>query len=323
MTSALRSSRTWVPPGYYPAINVELRHLRYFVAVAEEASFTSAARRVHVAQQVLSSQIRQLEDALGVQLFERTRKGVTLTPAGEAFLDSAKETLATLDRGISAARNKANVVSGQLSVGLNMAAGGDAPTALLAGFRRAYPDIEVKLKTFDLRSPASGLLDRSSDVAFVRPPVDAPSLRLEPVAEEPCVFVLPSAHPLARHDELTLADVAGVPWVTAETSTDGCRPTSWRDAWLFNPRPGGDQPIVAATASNIDEWREHVVAGKGISVCPASAETHYARPGLAFVPCAGMPSVSTALAWRADDTSPLVQCFVSAVTGAARSLATS
>src|SRR5262249_59832594 len=198
MTSALRSSRTWVPPGYYPASNVELRHLRYFVAVAEEASFTSAARRVHVAQQVLSSQIRQLEDALGVQLFERTRKGVTLTPAGEAFLDSAKETLATLDRGISAARNKANVVRGQLSVGLNMAAGGDAPTALLAGFRRAYPDIGGKLETFELRSPANGLPDRSRDVAFVRPPGGAPSLRRPPSAPRPVRLALPSAPPLAR-----------------------------------------------------------------------------------------------------------------------------
>ena len=88
-------------------MNVELRHLRYFVAVAEEASFTSAARRVHVAQQVLSTQIRQLEESLGVQLLERTRRGVLLTAAGEAFLDSARETLSALERGVTAARNAA------------------------------------------------------------------------------------------------------------------------------------------------------------------------------------------------------------------------
>ncbi|MDQ2816547.1 MAG: LysR family transcriptional regulator, partial [Actinomycetota bacterium] len=88
-------------------MNIEMRHLRYFVAVAEDNSFTAAARRVHVTQQVLSTQIRQLEDAVGTQLLRRTSRGVALTPAGSAFLDSARETLAGLDRGVAAARNAA------------------------------------------------------------------------------------------------------------------------------------------------------------------------------------------------------------------------
>src|SRR5690348_18423662 len=92
-------------------MNIELRHLRYFVAVADEASFTAAAHRVHVAQQVLSTQIRQLEDAVGTQLLNRTNKGATLTPAGAAFLTAARETLAGLDRGVTAARNAALAVS--------------------------------------------------------------------------------------------------------------------------------------------------------------------------------------------------------------------
>ncbi|MFY9670998.1 MAG: LysR family transcriptional regulator, partial [Trebonia sp.] len=99
-------------------MNIELRHLRYFVAVAEEASFTAAAHRVHVAQQVLSTQIRQLEDAVGTQLLNRTNKGAALTPAGAAFLTAARETLAGLDRGVTAARNAAHAVAGTLSVGL-------------------------------------------------------------------------------------------------------------------------------------------------------------------------------------------------------------
>src|SRR6202035_5143288 len=115
-------------------MNFELRHLRYFVAVAEEASFTAAARRVHVAQQVLSSQIRQLEDALGVQLLERTSRGVALTAAGASFLEGGRSTLAALDRTVTAARNSAHAISGVLSVGLNVAAGGELPTTLLAAF---------------------------------------------------------------------------------------------------------------------------------------------------------------------------------------------
>jgi DNA-binding transcriptional LysR family regulator len=132
--------------------------------------------------------------------------------------------------------------------------------------------------------------------------------------------VRPAGHPLAGRTVLSLGDVAGVPWVTADTSIDGCSPTSWRDAWLFNPRPGGDQPIIAATASNIDEWREYVVAGKGISVCPASAETHYARPGLAFVAAKGLPAAPTAVARRDEDAREVVQCFVDTVGATAAAL---
>ena len=298
-------------------MNIELRHLRYFVAVAENASFTAAARRVHVAQQVLSSQIRQLEDTLGVQLLERTSRGVELTAAGASFLDGARATLATLDRAVTATRNSAAAQSGVLSVGLNVAASGELPTRLLAAFERACPQVEVKLRTFELTQPAAGLLDHSTDVAFVRPPVCASGIELEPIAEEPRVFVLPADHPLARRPSLALSDAAGLPWVAAQTATDGCDPARWRDDWLVNPRPGGDLPIIGAVARTIDEWREYVVAGRGISLCPASAETYHARPGLAFVPSTGMPSALLCVARRADDASPAVRSFIEVVTAAA------
>jgi DNA-binding transcriptional LysR family regulator len=299
-------------------MNVELRHLRYFVAVAEEASFTSAARRVHVAQQVLSTQIRQLEKALGVQLLERTSRGVILTPAGQVFLDAARDTLSTLERGVTAARNSAQAVPGRLSVGLSLAASGETRTALLSVFQRAYPQVEVSLRTFDLTHPAAGLLDQSTDVALVRPPVIAPGLSLEPVGEEPRVFVLPAGHPLAARGQLTLADVAGLPWIAAAAASDGCDPARWRDDWLAVPRPGGDQPIIGAVARTIEEWREHIAAGRGISLCPASAEQFNARPGVAFVPSKGVPSTTMCVAWRTGDTRPEVRSFVEVATAAAR-----
>ncbi|HEY7433282.1 MAG TPA: LysR substrate-binding domain-containing protein [Streptosporangiaceae bacterium] len=298
-------------------MNIELRHLRYFIAVAESTSFTAAARRVHVTQQVLSSQIRQLEDALGVRLLERTSRGVTLTAAGASFLEGARATLATLDRATTAARNSARVLSGELSVGLNVAAGGELPTALLAAFERAEPQVEIRLRTFELTQPAAGLLDRSTDVAFVRPPVCAPGLALAPLAAEPRVFVLPAGHPLAGRAWLSLSDTAGLPWIAAEAATDGSDPTRWRDDWLVSPRPGGDQPIIGALARTIEEWREYVVAGRGISLCPASAEHFYARPGLAFVPSQDVPPAELCVAWRADDTNPAVGRFAEVVKEAA------
>jgi DNA-binding transcriptional LysR family regulator len=299
-------------------VDVELRHLRYFVAVAEEASFTAAARRVHVAQQVLSAQVRQLEGLLGVELLERSARGVTLTPAGVAFLDGARETLHTLERATESSRNIGNAVAGTLTVGLNVAAGGEEPTRLLAEFERQCPQITVRLRTYELTHPSAGLLDHSTDVAFVRLPVASTEVTTRVIGTEPRLFVMASAHPLARHEKLDLSEVVGQPWIAAELSTDGCEPAAWRDSWLIHPRPSGEKPIVAAVAHSIDEWREHAAAGRGISLCPASAETHYARPGLAFVPSSGAPPTELCVAWRTHDTNPVMERFVAVVTEAAQ-----
>ncbi|MGO8887147.1 MAG: LysR substrate-binding domain-containing protein [Streptosporangiaceae bacterium] len=159
---------------------------------------------------------------------------------------------------------------------------------------------------------------RPTDVAFVRPPVASPAVITQPISAEPRVFVLPADHPLARRGSLELADVAGIAWVAAEPATDGCEPAAWRDDWLVNPRPGGGQAVIGAAARTIDEWREHVVAGRGVSLCPASAETHYARPGLAFVLSTGVSPAALCVAWRASDTRPAVSRFVEVVTAASR-----
>jgi DNA-binding transcriptional LysR family regulator len=290
-------------------MNIELRHLRYFVAVAEEAGFTAAARRAHVTQQVLSAQIRQLEDAIGTALLERTSRGVVLTAAGSAFLDVAREILAALDRGVAAARNAARAVSGRLVVGLSAATGGLARSQVLAAFSAAYPSVAVDLEVYDLAHPAAGLLDHSTDVALLRPPVSAPGLAVEVVASEERVFVLAAGHRLASRSSLDLAEVAGLPWVAAPLSVDGCAPSTFRDDWLAVPRPDGGVPVVGAEARTIEEWREYIAAGRGIGLCPASAEAFSARPGTVFVPARGVPPTSLCVAWRADDLRPAVLAF--------------
>jgi DNA-binding transcriptional LysR family regulator len=265
---------------------------------------------VHITQQVLSTQIQQLETILGVQLLERSSRGASVTAAGASFLDGARSTLAELDRAASAARNSAHAIRGVLPVGLSVAAGGDLPTKILAAFQREEPGAEIRLNSFELTHPAGGLLDRSTDVAFVRPPIRAAGLQLATLAEEPRVWVLPSGHPLAGRDCLLLGDTEALPWIAAAAATDGCHPTAWRDDWLLSPRPGGAPPVIGATARTIDEWREYVAAGRGVSLCPASAETFHARPGITFVPGTGVPATRLCLAWRADDPSPAVQRFV-------------
>ena len=295
-------------------MNIELRHLRYFVAVADEASFTAAAHRVHVTQQVLSAQIRQLESAVGTQLLNRTNKGVTLTPAGAAFLTDARETLAGLDRGVAGARNAARAVSGKLTLGIGSGCENETRTQLLTAFERAYPDVEMNLQVFDMTQPSAGLLDHSSDVALLRPPVAAPAIELVVVRSEPRAFVLPAGHALAASEKLTLADVAGLPFVTADLATDGCEPRAWQDDWLIRPRPGGDVPIIGSTARTVDDWCEHVAAGHGIGLCPASAATFHGRPGVCFIPSTGLTPTTMCVAWRTGDTRPPVQRFVSLAT---------
>ena len=298
-------------------MNIEMRHLRYFVAVAEEASFTAAAQRAHVSQQVLSTQIRQLEDAVGARLLERTSRGVMLTPAGAAFLGYARDALSGVERGVTAARNAANVVSGRLTVGLSAATGGTVRTRVLAAFERSYPEVTVQLLAYDLAQPAAGLLDHGTDVALLRPPVSTPGLAVERIAEEPRVFVLPTGHALASRPSLGLADVAGLPWVAAPLAEDGSAPSAFRDDWLVIPRPGGDVPVIGAVARTIEEWREHIAAGRGISLCPASSEAFSARPDIVFVPARDVPPTSLCVAWRADDLRPAVMSFVKAAAGVA------
>jgi DNA-binding transcriptional LysR family regulator len=300
------------------AVDVEMRHLRYFVAVAEEASFTSAARRVHVAQQVLSTQVRQLEAALGVQLLERNSRGVTLTPAGRVFVEGVRETLRTLERAAAAAGNTARAVVGRLAVGLRIGAvgiGGGLPARVLEGFEQAHPHVEVSMRTFDVTCPAGGLLDRGSDVAFVIPPVEAADISLRTIGTEPRVFVLPANHSLARRKRISLADVAGIPWVAADVATDGCDPTAWRDEWLVTPRPAGDQVTIGATGRTVDEFREHIIAGRGIMLCPQSAAAYHARPELAFVEAVGVPPVELSVAWRTENTNPIVLAFIHYIMG--------
>jgi len=220
-----------------------------------------------------------------------------------------REVLAGLDRGVAAALNAARVVSGRLVVGLSAATGGLVRSQVLAAFSAACPSVAVDLEVYDLAHPAAGLLDHSTDVALLRPPVAAPGLAVEVVASEPRVFVLAAGHPLASRSVLDLAEVAGLPWVAAPLSVDGCSVAAFRDDWLAVPRPDGGVPVVGAEARTIEEWREYIVAGRGIGLCPASAEAFSARPGTVFVPARGVPPTSLCVAWRADDLRPAVLGF--------------
>src|SRR5579862_2383821 len=193
---------------------MELRQLRYFVAVAEELHFRRAAERLHISQPPLSHQIHQLETEMGCLLLARTRRRVELTPAGAAFLRDARAILAELDTAVATARSIATGQSGRLRINFV----GSALLSLVPGtvqrFREDRPGVEVELRERATVDQVRAVLDGVVDLGLVRPPIeDHAALRVQAVLREPSVAAVPAGHPLAGRDSLRLADVAPEPLV--------------------------------------------------------------------------------------------------------------
>jgi len=284
---------------------MELRQLRYFVAVAEELHFRRAAARLHMSQPPLSQQIAALEAELGCQLLARTRRQVELTPAGAAFLRDARAVLADLEGAAGRARALNAGLSGVLRVSFVGSALFSIVPSLVQRFRQVRPGVSLELRessTVDqLRALESGVID----AGLVRSPLDPPAgIAIERIATEPTIVAVPTDHPLARLRRIPFARLAGEPLV------------------LF-PReqaPGFHDLIVtrlAATggASNIVQRAPEtltiiglVAAGVGLSPVPASVAS-LALHGVTYRPLTRAPAAELALVTRADDSSSLIPTF--------------
>src|SRR5215471_3790909 len=170
---------------------MELRHLRYFVAVAEELHFGRAAARVHIAQPALSRQIRSLEDEMKLRLFERDRRRVSLTAAGVVFLDEVKGLMEQLERAVESARRAARGERGTLRIAYVPAVAYAGLPEIVRAFRQRVPDVEVRLQETHPARQIEALLAGRIDVGFARGPIQEPSLIVETVMEEPLVAALP------------------------------------------------------------------------------------------------------------------------------------
>jgi DNA-binding transcriptional LysR family regulator len=295
--------------GLEPGPPLDLRKLRYFVAVAEELHFGRAAERLYIAQPVLSRQIRKLEQELGTDLLLRTSRNVTLTPAGLEILAEAKSLLAAAD---ATRRRIEDVASGEaaLTVGFFV---GDEFAAALEAFGAQYPDVAINLLRVYWHDQTEVLLDGRADVAFVHLPVDDQGLELLPIRSEPRVAVLPVGHPAARNPEISIADLADDPVIIQRGATP-----SWQAFHNVDPRPDGRQPRPGPAVDNLEEKLQHVAAGRAISFVPASVAAAFAQPGIAYVPVTDIPPIKICLAWKSEPASPLVATFVRAVTDARR-----
>ncbi len=272
---------------------MELRHLRYFVAVAEELHFGRAAERLHIAQPPLSQQIRRLEQELGVELFRRNRRRVDLTDAGRLLLEQSRPLLAQAAHAEKLLGRAGAGEVGRLSIGFVGSASYEVLPAILHEFRNRFPDVELRLEEQTTGDQVGALNVGRIDVGLVRPPVADDSIELTPLVEERLIAALPEAHPLAERATVPVAALAQEPFVLPPRRITGL----YEDV-IGVCREAGFSPQVSL-----------VSAGIGVSLVPESVET-FRRPRVAYRPLRGPnASLEIALARRRDDRSPLVAQF--------------
>ena len=282
---------------------MELRTLRYFVAVAEELHFGRAAARLHMSQPPLSRAIKQLETDVGATLFNRSPSGVTLTPAGAALLDEARTLLDQADQvrvRVSAAAGTATITVGILSDSADRGA-----TRLAAAYRRRHPGVEVRVRETDLTDPTCGLRAGLIDVALTRGPFDETGLTVHELRADLVGAVLRADDPLARRDHLRLADLADRRWFQFPDGTDPI----WQSYWNGGEHREG--PVVRA----VQECLQAVLWNGTVGMTPLG---HDQPEELAVVPVIDMPPSRVVAAWNEGDANPLIRSFVQIATAAYR-----
>jgi DNA-binding transcriptional LysR family regulator len=296
------------------SLDVDLRGLRYFVAVAEELHFSRAAARLHLDQPTLSRQVRRLEENLGVKLLNRTTRSVTLTRAGEAFLEKARAVIEAADSAVAAARNAAGGRTGVLRVGMMVQVAEPLRSAAFNLFEQRYPDVDLKPKSYPFIDPACGLESGETDVALVWLPIDHPDIETERLFEEGRYFIVADNHRLARKRLIRREDVEDERFFTWPESW-GLSPTAmaWGDFFQLEPKLDGTRRVSGAQARDEDEWLDALVRGLAISTAPASAKTYYPWPGIKYIRAQGIEPAVVAIAWRRNENNPLVTDFLEIV----------
>jgi LysR family hca operon transcriptional activator len=286
---------------------VELRHLRYFVAVAEELNFTRAASRLRTAQPSLSQQIRQLEKDVGVQLLDRSRHHVALTNAGRIFLHQARDILGRVDHARRLARQAAEGRAGDMSVGTFPSADIRILPALRPLIAENLPDLRLILHSKYAVDPVAGLRSGELDVAFMRGPLDQDGLECIDLLHENLVIVLPAHHPLARRKRIPVSSLDDLPCITLERSLS----PALHDTAATLYRQAGIRMHAVSSADNVLGHLQLVQEGLGFALLPDSI-TAVLPQGVTFRPldCDPVPTVSVVVAWKRGNTSRLVREFV-------------
>ncbi|MFY1573865.1 LysR family transcriptional regulator [Verrucosispora sp. WMMD703] len=288
-------------------MDVDLRLLRYFSAVAEEGNLTRAARRLFVSQPALSKQIQRLEALLDVELFVRSRDGMQLTDPGRVLAARMPALLANWDDALSEVRAAASRSARVLRIGFLASAANEATPRIVETFRREQPGWEVVMRQAAWSNPTAGLLTGDTDVGLLRLPCpDQHRLRVAMLFTEPRWVALPTTHPLAGRNEIRCGELWDEPFVAAAPESG-----RWRDFWLGVDERVGRPVRIGAVVDQPDDWLNAIANGYGIAFAPASSARFYARPGVVYRPVTGLSPSQVAVAWpSAAHNDAVVQAFV-------------
>ena len=295
---------------------MELRHLRYFVAVAEELHFRRAAERLFVAQPAVSEQIRKLEAELGVRLFDRTHRSVSLTEPGSALLVEARRVLHQAEVAQRAARNAHRAAGTRLRIGYVADALPASVPRALQHLALAAAKVEISLETGAALQLVQAVQDRRLDAAVVGLPVPTKGLRVTTLGHQSLVAALPAAGPGGREDELTLERLNPQRLVTLPRDAN----PALHDAVVSLCRDAGLSPtFVEAPEARVEAVLLAVAAGAGVALLPAAVMQRYAAPGVRLVELDGLePAFETAVLTQPDTESLALHGFLRAVSHTSR-----
>lgn len=294
---------------------IELRHLRYFVAVAEERHFGLAAKRLGTSQPQLSRQIRALEEQIGAELFDRGTRPIALTDAGTAFLEEARFILDQSRRAIERSRRTARGERGHLAVAALPWGYHETLPPVIEAFCARVPDVSLELSIREAFDQADALERRWVDVGFTRPVAAARAVRFETLLEETMLAAVPQNHRFAKRARISLEELTQEPFVSiAEDIAPGF---AVQQAAELTRRSLA--PTVVHEAPDPPSQLALVAAGVGVGLHLAASDRRRHR-GVAFIPIEGnAPTATLALAWRRDDDRELLRIFLDTARGVARS----
>lgn len=285
-------------------MDLEIRHLRYFIAVAEELSFTDAAQRLHMAQPPLSRAVKSLERELGVRLLDRTTRRVELTAAGSLLLEEARQIIDQFDGSLARAAQAGRVENRHLRVGFRPAASLPLLEPVVREFSKRYPEMRVDTSRIEWTDQVTCLLTGRVDIAFVLHPLEHPQIEVAALLAAPRVVAMPNDHPLSSRTSLSIEDLSSYALsVPSGASRD------WQDFWTASPRPIDPGVPEPPLVSNADESLAVVLSGQALVIAIATVMTYYRDSSLTLVPITDIPPAVIGLARRRGSRHPGIGRF--------------
>jgi len=288
---------------------LELRHLTSFIAVAERKSFVHAAEHLHLSQPAVTAQIQRLEEELGVQLLDRNRRSVRLTPAGETFLTGARATLESANDAILATQRVARGETGRVRIGFPPSVLKEIMPNIMIEFHKQHPGIKLDLFSLHTSLTIAALEEDNIDIGYVRLPVEAKGLRITPVHHEPLVVCLPRGHRLAGSPHVRMEDLREERFILYERKWA----PGFHDHFLELCREAGFQPVVAQQIDEMYLAATLVATGVGIAIIPRMVLS-LPNDSIVVKPIIGSaePALSElGVATRAGEPSPVIRSIIS------------